>query len=79
MGIKKRTLKDLELAVWAINECKKYKTVKEMSKFFDVSVQAVYQWFRLGVPKDKAHEMERFVGGKVSKFKLYPELKRYLK
>lgn len=74
-----RNKKDLQDAVAAYEECRKYKTVKEIAAYFLISETAVRKWAKTGVPKDKAHDMERLVEGKVSKFKIYPELKRYLK
>ena len=74
-----RNKKDLKIAVAAYKECRKYKTVKEIADYFLVSETAVPKWEKNGVPKDKAHDMEHFVNGKVCRFKIYPELRKYLK
>lgn len=46
-----------------------------LARFFGISPQAVQQWCKSGVcPADRVIGVEHFIGGKVSRYELRPDI-----
>lgn len=74
----KRTDKNLKVAIGAVEELFKIKTVREVATLVGFSTQYVNRWKKTGVPKrlDLVLKLEKH--SKISRYKFWPELKDML-
>lgn len=43
-----------------------------VAKHFDISIQAIYQWNKNGIPSDRARDMEMLTRGRFTRYQMCP-------